>query len=273
MNDGWHLPVGHGLLSLPEAGSTNTVALTYAERLGQGALRTDCGAPVHTLWVHALRQVAGKGRAGRPWSDPDGNLAITLLTAVPLPPDRLTLLPLLAGLIAHDALCEASPALQHPPNPERNDPPRLMLKWPNDLMINEAKLGGILIEIITPVGAPAPVAAVGIGINISRAPDIPGRAVVALADVTEAPTVARLVTAMIRTGAGWLATTQANRGRTLHSAWLSRAAPVGSRISVNQGDVRLVGVFDGIDESGALRLQQPDGRTKTVTFGDVSVHV
>src|SRR5579871_1315253 len=129
-----------GIIGLDRIDSTNAEALRRA-RAGQ------CGP----LWVVAKEQSAGRGRRGRAWASPVGNLYATLMLTDPAPPAAAAQLGLVAGLAVHDAAVAVAPVLA----------PRLALKWPNDLLCAERKIAGILIE---GEGDPVTVA-VGIGVN------------------------------------------------------------------------------------------------------------
>ncbi len=134
------------------------------------ALRRAATGETGPLCVVARRQSGGRGRAGRSWMMADGNLAASFLFQPDCPDVCLPQLSLVAGLAVHDAV--ASLRLR--------EDFRLRLKWPNDLMVGPAKLGGILVESTT--FDQARVAVIGIGLNISVAPVVPGRQTIALDD-------------------------------------------------------------------------------------------
>src|SRR5438552_18474155 len=104
--------------------STNVEALAPARHGERGP-----------LWITAGRQSAGRGRCGRSWVSAAGNLFSTLLLTDPAPPEHWPELAFVAALAAHDAVAEVVPKLK----------PELAIKWPNDLLLNDAKFGGILI--------------------------------------------------------------------------------------------------------------------------------
>ena len=235
-------------LALDEVDSTNAEAMRRAAAGERGP-----------LWITARRQTAGRGRGGRAWGTPDGNLAATLLFAPGAPVAALAGLSLVAGVAAWEAVA-----------PHLADLGGLRLKWPNDLLLDGAKLSGCLIES-TAFGADC-VVAIGIGINVAIAPQVPGRAVTALAAhgvASDAPAVAaglqRQLDQWIRV---W------NRGAGLaavRAAWLERTIAAGAAIAVSTGGGLLTGTFAGIDPDGALLLATADGSNRRVTFGDVLV--
>jgi BirA family biotin operon repressor/biotin-[acetyl-CoA-carboxylase] ligase len=252
---GHHLPSGYRLAFHETIGSTNTEALRLA---GQGE---DSG-----LWVWAARQNAGKGRAGRDWVSPIGNLYASLLLRPRVPLTTVLQLSLVAGVAAHDALTSLVKGSARPLD--------LRLKWPNDILLGEAKLGGILLESASGSRADDPAVVIGTGINLAYAPDHLGRAVASLAGAgcPVAPDAA--FAALAWASAEWVARWQAGEGFPLiRAAWLERAQAVGQPISVHLGGDKLSGTFLGIDELGALRLSLASGEERRITAGDVSIGV
>ena len=204
-----------------------------------------------------MEQTAGRGRRGRIWVSAAGNLFASLLLTDPAPPEHWPELAFVAALAAHDAVAEIVPNLK----------PQLAIKWPNDLLLKNAKFGGILIEgENAEIGA----VAVGTGINCSSHPaamDFPATDLAA-AGVTVAPATlfATLSAKMLGRLAQW------NRGEhfaTIRTDWLSRAAGLGQTIRVRRAAGELVGRFETIDETGRLILMLPGRRAEAVEAGDV----
>jgi BirA family biotin operon repressor/biotin-[acetyl-CoA-carboxylase] ligase len=148
-------------------------------------------------------------------------------------------------------------------------PAGLRLKWPNDILIDDAKTGGILIE--SNVTGDLLVAVIGIGLNIATSPAIADRATTHLAAHGAAPephVVLELIADRMRT---WLGTWDQGRGfAAVREAWLNRALPIGERLSINTGSDRVLGTFAGLDPEGALLLESGGG-VRRFTFGDVSL--
>ncbi len=134
---------------LASVASTMDTAATFA---GGGA---DEG-----VVILADEQTAGRGRHGRTWHTPPGvALAVSVLFRPDLPPERLAQIPMAVALAALDALTSRVP-----------DPAALGLKWPNDVLVGDAKIAGLLAEV-TWSGAPArPRVVVGLGLNVGQAP-------------------------------------------------------------------------------------------------------
>ncbi len=194
---------------------------------------------------------------GRVWADGAGNymgsVAVPLLPGDP-PPATLALV---AGLAAHQAIGAVAAV-------------PVQLKWPNDLMIGAAKLGGILLE------RSGDWVVVGIGINIRAAPDVPDRATRALVDVDPAAsadgTRDRLAAALAAAFRAALNDWRAQPLSALLARWQTAAHPPGTPLRVRLADGAVeAGAFAGLAADGALLLTAADGRMVTVHAGDVAV--
>lgn len=235
---------------LDEVGSTNIEAFAQAAAGDPGP-----------LWVVARRQTGGKGRSGRAWSSEPGNLYASLMQRFRCPPTVLNQLSLLAGLAAHDAIRAVAPAGRLP---------GLRLKWPNDVLIGEAKCVGILSESQQAAGEV--IVVMGIGINIATHPINIGRATTSLAAHGIATTPEAVHAALADRAAYWISVWgEGANFEALRSAWLQRAGAIGEPISVNTGTERLEGTFQGLDGTGALLLRDTEARMRVITFGDVSL--
>ncbi|MEZ5773779.1 MAG: NADH-quinone oxidoreductase subunit NuoN [Hyphomicrobiaceae bacterium] len=250
------LPGGWRLIYKEETGSTNADALALAAAGDPGR-----------VWVMAGRQTAGRGRASRPWRSEAGNLHASALVRLDMVPWRAAQLSLVAGVALHEAVatligeCAAVSSLR--------------LKWPNDLLLDGGKLGGILVETVTPPPPAAGLAAVvGFGVNLATAPDIgdPARPAAALCDLGLA---VRPEAALDVLGHGfdrWLGcwSTGDDLG-PVRQAFLERTLALGTPISVNGAEGPRSGQFAGLDRTGALLLAGEGGRVLTITFGDVAI--
>jgi BirA family transcriptional regulator, biotin operon repressor / biotin---[acetyl-CoA-carboxylase] ligase len=228
-------------------GSTNAEALRLAREGGHGP-----------LWVTAERQTAGRGRRGRAWISPAGNLHASFLLTEPAAAEYWPQLSFVAALAAHDAVVEVAADLKR----------LLAIKWPNDLLLAGAKLGGILIEAESGISA----VAIGIGINCGSHPpetDFPA-ADLAAAGTQISP--AALFSALSVKMLGRLAQWNAGEGfSTIRADWLARAAGIGESVRVRLAERELVGRFEALDEAGGLVLRLPDGNARTIAAGDVFI--
>ena len=164
---------------------------------------------------------------------------------------------LLAGL----ALCEAIEMVC-------DTVPKLVLKWPNDVMIGEAKLGGILLDAEIS-GDRIDWLVIGCGANLVHAPEIPGRQSVALGDFITPPSPGDLVPVLLSRVDYWRSKLESDHGAMLRAAWLLRAHPAGTKLGVDAG--RMHGAFVGIDDDGALQIADDSGHIATIRSGDVEL--
>lgn len=236
---------GYRLVSFESVGSTNAEALTR--------LRAGERGP---LWLATAHQTAGHGRRQRAWISPPGNLACTVIEMLRTDQTQAATLGFAAGLALEAALRQVS-----------GDAVSFRLKWPNDLLVNGAKLAGILIEAeATPEGLAA---VAGIGVNVVAAPEdtpYPAVSLRALGIVTDAQA---LFAALSDAWAEWFALWDHGRGfAEIRTRWLERAAGIGAPIQVRQGERMIDGVFETIDEAGRLVVSHGGGTT-TVAAGDV----
>ena len=160
-------------------------------------------------------------------------------------------LALLAGLAVIEAVEAAVPAVP------------LSLKWPNDLMLGDAKLAGILLE------RSGDRVVVGFGVNLAAAPSISGRKTASLSGAIAPHAFAPLIAASFaRLLAAWRMADPA----AFAQAWLARAHPIGTPLEVHSAPgERIAGRFDGIDPDGAMRLRLESGEIEIIRAGDVTL--
>ena len=139
----------------------------------------------------------------------------------------------------------------------------LSLKWPNDLMLGDAKLAGILLE------RSGDRIVVGFGVNLAGAPVIEGRRTAALKPIRDT-TPQAFAPLLAGKFAQMLATWRAADPAQFAQAWLAHAHPVGTPLDVHIGPgERVSGTFDGIEADGAMRLKRSDGRIDVLRAADV----
>jgi BirA family biotin operon repressor/biotin-[acetyl-CoA-carboxylase] ligase len=204
------------------------------------------------LWLRAERQTAGRGRLGRDWVSPPGNLyASTLVRIGEGDPSAATL-----AFVAAVALQEVVAAY--------SDPASLTLKWPNDLLLDGAKLSGILLE------RSGPAVVVGVGVNLATHPRDLDRAVTSLAAAGfGAPDASLFLVDLAEAFERWLAIWRRDMVAVL-ARWQALAHPRGTALSVRlPGGEAREGLFDGLDGDGALRLRLADGGIELIHAGDV----
>ncbi len=211
------------------------------------------------VWIVAKEQSQGRGRSGRRWESPKGNLYASLLLRPGVSASVATQLSFAAALAAYDAIASrlAPEAL-----------PCLRLKWPNDVMLGGAKIAGILIESLMEPKGKGLAAIVGIGINVRSAPEGTGRPVTALGQ--DAAACIPLFDALAAAFDAWLKIWNAGAGfAAIRTVWLDRAFALNESVSVSLNGAAIRGTFLGIDRSGALQLETEPGVVITVNAGDI----
>lgn len=199
-------------------------------------------------WLVAERQTGGRGRMGRVWESPPGNFYGSMLARVRAGDPPIGGLSLAAGLGL--AIAVGDPA---------------QLKWPNDLLIDGAKVAGVLLE------RAGDGVVIGFGINLTSAPEIAGRKT---ASLDRAGLVTYTVDAMrdrLAEWVSWAIDLWRTQGTALIARrWEDEAHPRGTPLSAALPDgSRVDGVFDGLDQDGALQLRLPDGECRVIHAGDV----
>ncbi len=208
------------------------------------------------LWIIADEQTAGRGRQGRAWQSPPGNLYATLLLTDPCQPAEAAGLGFVAGLAVHDAVVALTGV----------GAPRLALKWPNDLLLEGAKCAGLLLEASS-FGARFHVA-IGMGINIATSPEDTPYPATALGPVLPGVTRDALVLALADAMAARLAQWQKGGLAPILTDWRARAAFVGEQIMLRLPDGVVTGRFADIDVAGRLKLLTDQG-LRVIDAGDL----
>ena len=209
------------------------------------------------LWIAAWEQTKGRGRQGRVWQSPRGNLSASLLLIDPAPMALAPQLGFVAGVALAQTAAELLPAPHH-----------AQLKWPNDLVVDGAKLSGLLLEATQlPDGRLACV--IGFGLNIVQAPDGLPYAATSLQALGSSVSAELVLERLSAHMSAWLAHWQrAENFQSVREAWMTHAAGLDSTIRVNTGTEDRSGYFRGIDAAGQMILETQSGR-ETVAAGDV----
>jgi BirA family biotin operon repressor/biotin-[acetyl-CoA-carboxylase] ligase len=205
------------------------------------------------LVIRADRQISGRGRRGRSWSSPKGNLYASLL----LRPDRPVSEAAALGFAAVTAIGDVAEALLPGEAQVRH-------KWPNDLLINGRKASGILLE--TQPGF----LVLGIGVNIASHPaDTPYPATDLVAEGAAALSPQALLERVLAAFAPLYALWEVEGFAALLPAWRCRAAGLGAPVDVRLERETLSGIFKDLEADGALRLALADGTERRIAAGDV----
>ncbi|MBL8447540.1 MAG: biotin--[acetyl-CoA-carboxylase] ligase [Zoogloeaceae bacterium] len=217
------------------------------------------GAPGAVLVARC--QTAGKGRRGHRWMAwPDSSLTFSLRWHFRRHGPAPAGLSLVVGVAVASAL-------------EKVGVTGLFLKWPNDVLVQGAKLAGILVEL-RPERQAGTVAVIGIGLNLAIPPgaSIPGQpAVTGLADLMAVvPPPGLLLGEILRTLADMLDLYDQAGFAAFRGAWLQRHAHQGATVTISGDGIQQVGICEGVDEDGALLLRDPRGLHRVLS-GDVSL--
>ena len=233
-------PQGYRLIRHAELDSTSSEARRLAEAGEAGP-----------VWIIADRQTAGRGRRGRAWETATGNLAATLLLRPAVPPAIIGQLSFAAALAVAETASHFAPGAA------------ITIKWPNDVLAQGRKLAGILLE------AGPNWLAIGIGINLAQFPQGTEFPATSLAQLGIAPpSSAEALTILAARLAHWYDAWMQDGFEPLRAAWLMRAQGLGGPIRARLPAETRIGVFDGIDQSGALLLNE-QGQVRAIAAGEV----
>jgi len=236
--DGW--PDGVRLAVHEALDSTNE----EARRLALGGERGP-------LWIMAREQTAGRGRRGRSWVSERGNLFATLLTRAAQP---------IAAQFAFAAgLAVAGTVDAYCPRAD------VSLKWPNDVLLRGQKVAGVLLEALN-----GNTLAIGIGINLAHHPDATEFPATSIAAFTgSAPDPDDVLRRLARHMAAWYEVWQTKGFVPVRAAWLQRAAGLHKPVTARLEGRDMDGVFEDLDQDGALMLRDAAGALVRITAGEV----
>lgn len=210
------------------------------------------------IWILTDEQTAGRGRRGRAWVSPKGNLMTTLYLPGPFAPEIAGQLSFVAGLAIFDTVAKLI-----------GDESLLGLKWPNDLLLSGAKLAGILLEASSSAERDIQSLAIGIGVNLRHHPlDTPYPAS-SLEKICEAPTPIQALQILAPCFDAHLATWRAHGFLPIRNLWAQRAYGMGGDITVRMETHQVSGIFEGITEDGNLLLRLTSGALETIAAGDI----
>lgn len=203
------------------------------------------------VWLRAERQTGGRGRLGRSWASPPGNLyASTLVRIRPSDPPAATL-----ALVAAVALEETVSAYA---------PGMALLKWPNDVLIHGAKVSGVLLE------RAGNAVVIGIGVNLAHHPTDIDRRATSLAVYNVAVAPEDFVETLAEAFARWVECWRGQGVDAIRRRWVAHAHPIGTPLNVRLPDGEAIdGLFDGLDPDGALILRLADGTRRAIHAADV----
>lgn len=236
------------LLSCEEIDSTNE----EAKRLARGG-----GSHGAVIW--AKEQRAGRGRAGRSWSSPPGNLYCSVLLQPGCDLDIIAQLTYVAAVAVHETLSGILP-----------EPEAIALKWPNDVLVNGKKIAGILLESFAVDSQSPRWVAVGVGINVDNSPKDVSFPATSLKEegveiISAKIVLSRFIHTFIETYNLW-----SRKGfAPVRKAWLSNAWGLDSDVRISLPQEELYGIFKSIDKDGGLVLELSPKERRTIHAGDI----
>lgn len=241
------VPAGYAVATFDAIDSTNEEARRRAAQGERGP-----------TWIWAKRQTAGRGRRGREWESPEGNLMATLLVAPGVPTPDAARLSFVAALAVHDLVAAYAPRSA------------VRVKWPNDVLIDGKKVAGILLESSGEAGVgELPWVAVGIGVNLVHAPVAAQYPATFIGAHGAAPTPAEALAALADAWETRFRTWRVSGFAAIREAWLAVAAGLGQPIEVRLPGETLTGRFETLMPDGALSLLLPSGSRRAITAGEV----
>jgi len=246
-----HGIIGREILFFETVSSTNTVALELAEKASEGTV------------VLADSQDKGRGRLGRTWISPSGvNIYMSIILRPQLKPKDGSLITIMSAVACAEAIRNVTGV-------------KITTKWPNDLMINNKKVGGILTELKTQQQKITS-AIVGIGINVNtdvrafpvdmkqRATSLKNEAGVSY---SREPIVAEILNEMDR----WYKTLTTLEKEAILQAWKNLTSTLGRKVMIITPQETITGTAEAIDNEGMLLVRLPSGKSKRINSGDLKI--
>ena len=248
-NPSLRLPPAYRLVALDSVGSTNDEARQLAE----------AGAEDGTLvWAREQRQ--GRGRRGRDWQSPRGNLYLSMILRPDCSPERAAQLGFVAALGMGDAIGAVAPPMIE-----------VRYKWPNDVLINDRKAAGILLESTSTPDGRLDWLVLGIGVNVTSFPEDTAFPATSLRFEGCPPSLddATLLEAFARHFLAWVNRWLEDGFAPVRKTWRNHAFGLGDAIEVRLAEETLTGIFEDLDEDGGLLLKLADDSIRRISAGDV----
>lgn len=218
----------------------------------------------HVVW--AREQRSGRGRRGRAWVSPPGNLYTTVATALPVPLAKAPQCSFVACLALQDALIHNLPSFKD----------EIALKWPNDVLISGAKIAGLLLETFLPNNSKLKDQMwilIGCGVNVQSAPEYTAYPVTCLRDHMPSASLEALFPLYLKQLAHRLEQWRVQGFQIIRRDWLQKAYRLGETIQVRDPtatDRRFDCVFETVSEDGALIVLQ-EGRKRQLDVAEIIV--
>lgn len=245
----FRLPPAYRLVALDSVGSSNDEAKSLA----------DAGAEEGTL-VWAREQTKGRGRHGRIWKSPRGNLYLSLVLRPECALAEAAQLGFVAALAVGDAIGTVAPPMLE-----------VTYKWPNDVLVHGRKVAGLLLESKTAADGALEWLILGVGVNVQSHPNKARFPATNLIFEGVGPEVdeAVVLDAFARHFLTWVNRWTEDGFEPIRRSWLAHAHGLGEAIEVRLAKETVRGTFHDLDDSGALILESPDVGRRVIAAGDV----
>ncbi len=246
-----HGIIGREILFFENVSSTNTIALELAGKVSEGTV------------VLADSQDKGRGRLGRIWISPSGvNIYMSVILRPQMSPKDSSLITIMSSVACATALRNVTGIM-------------VTTKWPNDLMIDNEKVGGILTELKTKKQKITS-AIVGIGINVNVEvrefpEDIKNKATSLKNKVGVSYSRELIVAEILNEMDKWYKTLKIMEKETIVGAWKNLTSTLGKKVKITTPYETLSGIAESIDNQGRLILRLPSGESKRINSGDLTI--
>ena len=242
--------------------SYHLLAYDVVDSTNEEARRLARGGASHGAVIWAKRQVDGKGRMGREWISEEGNLFVSLLLQPKVALADAAQFSFVTALAVAEAL-----------KPVVSEVGTISLKWPNDILLDGRKLGGILLETEPTEDGKGFWLIAGIGINVESAPPesevmFPATCLkqAGIEIISAKIVLSRLLPHFVECYDRWMG----NGFEEIRQKWLDLAHYKGETVTVVSGKEEYRGTFMGIDAQGRMQMKMADGTLMHLTSGDVS---
>jgi len=243
------IPEPFNVIALDTVGSTNT----EAKRLADEGIE-----PVSDFTlIWAKEQTAGKGRRGRSWTSPPGNLYTSIVLRPDAPVADLPAYSFIAALAVVEALKGFSPTTH-----------QVHCKWPNDVLVNGKKVAGILMETASGDSNRAKWLVIGMGLNVGTHPEDTAYPATSLSAEGWDTSLEAILGGYCERFLNWSQRWEAEGFDAIRRSWLSHSLGQGEPIRVRLADGDVTGIFEDMDETGALVINEA-GNRRRITAGDV----
>jgi BirA family biotin operon repressor/biotin-[acetyl-CoA-carboxylase] ligase len=210
------------------------------------------------IWSH--EQTSGRGRSGRKWCSDLGNLYFSILISDNTEISKLPQMSFVTALAMYDTVSALLPS-----NIQCS---QIKLKWPNDILFEKAKIGGILLEAIS--SSELKHLIIGVGLNVSSAPKLKERNTCCLKDLGASPIDLDIILDIfINHFDHYLLRWHQDGFQFIREDWLKKSEMLGSLISFHDGNRKISGIFQDIDSYGNICIMNEGGLLEKFASGEI----